>query len=204
MQPEDALPTIAEIAITLAGFSSLVAVWRPLSAAPWSKQELLRIHGLLISSAVVLLCALLPFGLSGVQSSNGVTWGFPLVIYSIINLGYVALTLRRIFSRELEVTSPRLVWSVLITSGAVNSILLLSGLGILLPHSAGVLVLGLVWGFVTAVVSLLATITHGRWVHPMHNTFHFRRPRKTTTPYPTSNAISCARTFEAVIPTGAA
>lgn len=84
MTPSDALPTIAEIAITLTGFTGVVAVFRPGSAGSWSEEELQRIRAVLYICTLVPVCALIPFGLADLQSFEAVTWGVPLLLYATV------------------------------------------------------------------------------------------------------------------------
>ncbi len=159
MTAADALPTIAEIAVTLAGFSSLLVVFRPTATSRWTEHELVRIRALITTCVVVLVCALVPFGLAGLRFSDDVSFGVPLAAYGLFNLVYLTLNVRKIMSQKIRVSAPRLTLPVLAISAAVNLVVLSSGLGIFLPFDPGVLVPGLVWGLVAAVVTLLATVT---------------------------------------------
>jgi len=77
MTPEDALTPIAEIAIALAGFTSVVTVFRRFRDDSWTIEERVRIRNLIALSFSILLCALLPFALSGLSDSPFIVWGVP-------------------------------------------------------------------------------------------------------------------------------
>ena len=58
MQPSEALGVAAQVAVTLAGFGGIVAVFRPQSVHQWSPRDRLALTLLLINSAAPLLFAL--------------------------------------------------------------------------------------------------------------------------------------------------
>jgi hypothetical protein len=68
MQPQDALPTIAEISITLAGFTGILFAIQSALANSVAVGQSDRILAVLTIPAIVLVCALLPFGLAGFSS----------------------------------------------------------------------------------------------------------------------------------------
>ena len=50
MSPENILPTLAEMSITLAGFSGLIVSVRPGRREPWTSDQLLRVLGAISAS----------------------------------------------------------------------------------------------------------------------------------------------------------
>jgi hypothetical protein len=144
VQPEDALPTIAEIAITFAGFVSVALAFRP-STTVWSEAEAIRIQGFFITTATVVLCAFLPFGLIGLSNSPAIVWGVPLCFYAVTGIYQNAFFSRKIASGAAIITAPsKATIPSLVVSAALQLLALLSGLGLVFPYSAGLLVLALV------------------------------------------------------------
>jgi hypothetical protein len=156
MSPIDALPTAAEIAITLGGFIGLIVAFRPVSAASWSDEESARVVFVLVLCSVILLCALLPFALSGLFSSNSVVWGAPLVIFGAGNLFLIGNMFRRIHTKRINIHFPLVSWPILSFWTLLTLALLLSGLGLLWPFSPGLLLLGMIWSLLIGAITLIA------------------------------------------------
>jgi hypothetical protein len=73
---ESVLNTLAEVAITLAGFSGVAVVFRLHGAHCWSPTELRVLWFLIGDSFLVLIFALLPFPLALANWSPVARWGF--------------------------------------------------------------------------------------------------------------------------------
>jgi hypothetical protein len=156
MSPIDTLPTVAEIAITLGGFIGLVVAFRPVSAASWSDEESSRVIFVLILCSFILLCALLPFALSGLFTTNSVTWGAPQVIFGTSNLFLIANMFHRIHTKRISVHFPLVSWPIFSFWSLLALALLLSGLGVLWPFSPGLLLLCLIWSLLIGAITLIA------------------------------------------------
>jgi hypothetical protein len=156
MSPIDALPTVAEIAITLGGFIGLIVAFRPVSAASWTDEESARVVFVLVLCSFILLCALLPFALSGLFSSDSVIWGTPLVIFGAGNLILIANMFRRIHTNRINIHFPLVSWPILLFWTLLTLSLLLSGLGLLWPFSPGLLLLGMIWSLLIGAITLIA------------------------------------------------
>jgi hypothetical protein len=156
MLPVDALPTVAEIAITLGGFIGLIVAFRPVSAAAWSDEESARVVFVLVLCSIILLCALLPFALSGLFSSDTVIWGTPLIIFGAGNLFLIASMFRRIHTKRINIHFPLVSWPILSFWVLLTLALLLSGLGVLWPFSPGLLLVGMIWSLLIGAITLVA------------------------------------------------
>ena len=161
MSPIDALPTVAEIAITLGGFIGLIVAFRPVSAAAWSDEESARVVFVLIVCSLILLCALLPFALSGLFPADSVIWGAPLVIFGTGNLFLIAKMIRRIHTKRINIHFPLVSWPILSFWSLLAVALLLSGLGVLWPFSPGLLLLGMIWSLLIGAITLIALMAQG-------------------------------------------
>ena len=156
MSPIDTLPTVAEIAITLGGFIGLIVSFRPVSAASWSDEESARVVFVLVVCSLILLCALLPFALSGLFPTESVIWGAPLVIFGTGNLFLIASMFRRIHTKRINIHFPLVSWPILSFWSLLAVALLLSGLGVLWPFSPGLLLLGMIWSLLIGAITLIA------------------------------------------------
>jgi hypothetical protein len=156
MSPVDALPTVAEIAITLGGFIGLIVAFRPVSAAAWSEEESARVVFVLILCCFILICALLPFALSGLLPSDRVIWGVPLIVFGAGNLFLIVNMFRGIHTKRISIHFPLVSWPILSFWSLLSLLLLLSGLGVLWPFSPGLLLLGMIWSLLIGAITLIA------------------------------------------------
>ena len=156
MTPVDALPTVAEIAITLAGFIGLIVVFKPVSAASWSDEDRARVVFVLILCSLILLCALLPFALSGLFQSDAVIWGAAEILFGSGNLFLILNMLFRIHAKRINIQFPLLSWPILLIWLLVTASILLSGLGLIWPFSAGLLLMGMLWSLLIGTLTLIA------------------------------------------------
>jgi hypothetical protein len=157
--PEDALTPIAEIAIALAGFTSVVAVFRRSEIGSWNPEAKTRIRNLLLLSFTMILCALLPFALSGLSDSPFIVWGMPSLILGTAQLLVVSVAFVRIRSGTITLMWPLVTWISFPIAFVVGSLLILSAFSILLAPSAAILVLGLLWSLVNGGTVLATTLS---------------------------------------------
>jgi len=156
MTPIDAFPTIAEIAITLGGFIGLIVVFKPVSAASWSDEERARVVFVLILCSLILLCALLPFALSGLFQSDALIWGTTEVAYGLGNLFLIIGMLFRIHAKRVNIQFPLISWPLLAVWGLLTISILLSGVGLIAPSSSGLLLLSMLWSLLIGTITLIA------------------------------------------------
>jgi len=142
MTPEDALFSIAEISIGLAGFSGLVAAFVQHEGQSWRLDQKTRIVLLIVLSFGVIVSALTPYALSGISTSPALIWGVPLVAFSVLCIGllvfWTVLSRRHGFTLLFPLTSI----PILLVATTLQVVALLSGLGLIFPYSSTVLVLG--------------------------------------------------------------
>ena len=168
MTGEDSLYNVAEIAIALAGFSGLVAVFRSERLGAWLPRERF-LFWLLISFALAaLFFALLPVTLHLLGFSEAVVWATAsalLASYYVV-VGVAALIGHVRMNRAGHPTSRPLSWYVIFPTGVlVVASLLLNAFGIVLDRAVGVYHLGLLYVLAcgsTMFVFLLVFPTGGR------------------------------------------
>jgi hypothetical protein len=162
MAPEDALASIAEVAIGLAGFSGLVAAFGQRSDQPWRSDQKARIVFLVALSFVVITTSMLPSAISGWSKSASLVWGIPMVTCGALTLTSLlvwgVLSRRHGYKLQFPVTSI----SILSASGTLQLAVLLSGFGVILPYSPALFVLGLLSVLVFCANMFLALL-HMTW-----------------------------------------
>ena len=108
MNGPDALTTIAEVALGLAGFSGVVVV---LGKPPdqFTRVDLGRLTVLLMSSLGAMFFGLLPFALSPLGFNDSTVWrisGTLLAIFATAHIGLSYSQLRRVQREAPEIYSP--------------------------------------------------------------------------------------------------
>ena len=106
MTPEDALPAIAEIAVTIGGFTGILIALQA-GGIGRTEGQAFRIVVILLLPANVLLCSLLPFALAGLSESPRVVWGVPLCAHALLGGALAANSYLRFARGDLKaVTFP--------------------------------------------------------------------------------------------------
>jgi len=162
MTPQDVLPSIAEIAIGLAGFSGLVAAFSQRPGQAWRGDQKARIVFLVILSFGMLTAALLPSAISGISDSPALVWGVPMVGYSVLALGLLGrwVSLSRRHGYELQF--PLVSIPIISVAAALQVVVLLSGVGLVFPYSPTLFVFGLLSVLVFGANMFLALL-HITW-----------------------------------------
>jgi hypothetical protein len=158
---ETILNTLAEVAITLAGFTGVVVAFRLRGAHSWSPTEL-RILWLLIGdSFLVLFFSLLPFPLALGNWSHDALWGFCNALlgswFIIGNLLALRGERRDRLAQQL-VTVPvitQIFYVVVVVAFAMGIALWLSAWDVLVARGQAVYVLGLIALLAFAAVEFL-------------------------------------------------
>lgn len=158
---ESVLYTLAEVAVTLAGFSGVVVVFRLRGAQAWSPTEL-RILWLLIGdSFLVLFFALLPIPLALANWPYDTLWGFCnglLGSWFIVGDLLVLRGERRDRAAQRLITVPvitPILYIILIVALAMGIALWLSVWNLIVPRGQAVYVLGLIVLLAFAAVEFL-------------------------------------------------
>jgi len=145
----DALSTLAEVAIAIAGFSGIVSVFGRRSLGQWSAAERTRLLGLLIISFTALLFCVVPFVLLSIPIPESTCWRSLSLLLGVTRLGHIALLLRvniaerRIPLGEREVSV--VLSAAFVTGDLVAFVALL----------ANAFAWGVVWPYLAAIIWLL-------------------------------------------------
>jgi hypothetical protein len=149
MEGEGALLATAEVAITLAGFTGIVAVLGRRGHGEWEPQEQLRLSMMLVSSFSAVFFAMLPVALVGVRASEPAAWAVSSAILgSSVALAHplVVHFIRRLPQAAVDAEFPRaLGLFVLIVSILIALLQLLNVLGFHFEREFGPYFVGLLW-----------------------------------------------------------
>ena len=158
---ETILNTLAEVAITLAGFSGVVVAFRLRGAHSWSPTELRVLWLLIGDSFLVLFFSLLPFPLAIANWSDEALWGFCNALlgsWFIIGNLLALRGERRDRAAQQLITVPVITpifYVIVIVAIAMGIVLWLSTLDLLVPRGQAVYVLGLIALLAFAAVEFL-------------------------------------------------
>ncbi|MDX1534516.1 MAG: hypothetical protein R3291_02730 [Thermoplasmata archaeon] len=158
---EPALYILAEVAITLAGFSGVVVAFRLRGARAWSPYELRVLWFLLVDSFLVVLFALLPIPLSLAGWPHDAIWGIGGGLLGTYFLVADGLAIRSEFRDRAAGTQIRvpvitpLLYVVILSAIVMGVALWLSAVDVLVPRGQAVYVLGLILLLAFAAVEFL-------------------------------------------------
>ena len=160
MRAIDYLPTVAEIAITIAGFAGIVAVVR--SSGDMSIEQTRRVVYLVLVCTVTVVTALLPGVLTDLGLSASASAAVSSAILGISVLGLVGSFLWNIFTGGLNLIFPKLTYLVAATPTVTATVLVLSSIGVVFSPSYGLLLLGLIVNLLLALWIFVATMVWAR------------------------------------------
>lgn len=147
---ESILYTLAEVSVTLAGFSGVVVAFRLQGIQGWSYTELRVLWLLIGDSFLVLLFSLLPIPLALANWSQDAIWGF---CNALLGLWFITVDLL-VFRAEVRdrarrqlitvpVISP-ILYALMIVAIGVGIALLLSAWNLIVPRGQAIYMLGLI------------------------------------------------------------
>jgi hypothetical protein len=146
----DALSTLAEVAIGLAGFSGIVSVFGRRSSGHWSPAERTRLIGLLVMSFTAVFFSVVPFVLLSIPVSESTCWRSLSLLLAASNLVPMVVTLRAVLG-ELRIPASKREVSL------VMSVIFIAGdLLVVVALSANAVGSGLLWPYLAAIVWVLA------------------------------------------------
>lgn len=146
--PFDALFTVAEVGIALAGFSGVVAILGRRGAGEWSAPDWLRLAMLLSFSFGAVGFSLLPTLLLGLGVGEASAWALSSLLLALFLLTAYVLVTRRLAQLGDAATRqfPRATGiAVAALSLPVLVVLLLNAAGVLFSREFGPFFLGMLW-----------------------------------------------------------
>lgn len=160
MTADDALLTIAEIAIATIGFAGIVSALRPTTSLVSDSMHRLRLRLMIEGSASVMVYAFLPFVLSGVLPEQQI-WAIGSGILAItcpIHVGSIYRRQQRLFGSALIRETLLFDTSVIIMAVGVETVLVLNCLGVLFEPKFSGYLLGVLLPLGVAVAMFVRAI----------------------------------------------
>jgi len=156
---QDALLTTAEVAITLAGFSGIVAVLGRRGHGEWQPQERMRLTMLLASSFMAVFFAMLPIALLGLGLGEAGAWSVSSAILGACIAAshpMVSHFVRRMPGDAVASEFPRSLGAfVLVVSLLIALLLLLNVVGFHFEREFGPYFAGLLWLLVLSAIQFV-------------------------------------------------
>jgi hypothetical protein len=160
VDPNEALLTIAEIAIATIGFAGIMSALRPSSSQPADAMHRLRLRLMVEASASVMVFAFLPFVLLGVVDSESV-WAFGsgiLAVTSPLLVGSIYVRQRRLFGTGLIRETLLFDTFVVVSAVVVETALIVNCLGIFFESHFSAYLLGVLFPLAVAVAMFIRAI----------------------------------------------
>jgi len=172
VDPNEALLTIAEIAIATIGFAGIMSALRPSSSHSVDAMHRLRLRLMVEASASVMIFAFLPFVLQGLVDSESV-WTFGsgiLAVTSPLLVGSIYVRQRRLFGSGLIRETLLFDTFVMASAVVVEIALIVNCLGIFFESHFSAYLLGVLFPLAVAVAMFIRAIfaadAHDRGVTP--------------------------------------
>ncbi|MBW2716280.1 MAG: hypothetical protein JRD03_09395 [Deltaproteobacteria bacterium] len=160
MNPNEALLTIAEIAIATIGFAGIMSALRSSSAQKTNAMHRLRLRLMVEASASVMVFAFLPFVLSGLVDIDRI-WIFGSAILAITSpmlVGSIYVRQRRLFGTGLIRETLLFDTLVVIMAIFVESVLIVNCFGTIFEQHFAAYLLGVLFPLGVAVAMFIRAI----------------------------------------------
>ena len=146
----DALSTLAEVAIAIAGFSGIVSVFGRRSSGHWSPAERARLIGLLVMSFTAVFFSVVPFVLLSIPVSESTCWRSLSLLLAASRFVSMGVVLRVVLGERRIPASKR-------EASLVTSVIFIAGdLLVVVALSVNAVGSGLLWPYLAAIVWVLA------------------------------------------------
>jgi hypothetical protein len=99
----DTLHTIAQVAITLIGFSGIVIVFGGRTATGWTPEESLRFYALIVGPLTALACSFVPILLGQLTNDFAIIWRISNAILGLAHLANMVQFFRNPAKAEITV-----------------------------------------------------------------------------------------------------
>ena len=160
MDPNEALLTIAEIAIATIGFAGIMSALRPSSSHSADRMHRLRLRLMVEASASVMIFAFLPFVLLGLVDSERI-WALGsgvLATTSPLLVGSIYVRQRRLFGTGLIRETLLFDTFIVIMAALVEIALIVNFLGLIFDAHFAAYLLGVLFPLGVAVAMFIRAI----------------------------------------------
>ena len=90
--------------------------------------------------------------------NSSVAWAVPLLLSGSVYLLISALIVRAVLRGSLRMVAPGVTWPVVTITVLFSVASILSGAGVVLAFSPGLLVLSLIWSLLVSAIALVAAV----------------------------------------------
>jgi hypothetical protein len=158
---ESILYILAEVSVSLAGFSGVVVAFRLRGIQGWSPTELRVLWLLIGDSFLILLFSLLPIPLALANWSQDALWAF---CNALLGLSFIVIDLlvfraeHRDRAKRQHITVPvisPILYALMIAAVGMGIALLLSAVNLIVPRGQAVYVLGLMFSLAFAALEFM-------------------------------------------------
>jgi|WetSurMetagenome_2_1015567.scaffolds.fasta_scaffold10528_3 hypothetical protein len=153
------LVTIATVAVTFVGFSSIVVIFRQTQGSSLGKRHIFLVRFFIEMGLIAAAFSLLPLLLTVWNISLVSGWAFASIFYVLFHVAYIFLLIRRGRLEGSNDFSLKRNLAVLLVSALVDLGLLLNAIGWPFGHVVGPYALAATWGLVVAGLFFVQTLT---------------------------------------------
>ena len=143
---------IAEVAIALAGFASIVVAIRGTTPSNWTRQDRFGLVNVFVPSVSVFFCALFPFPLYLTGWDEPTVWRVSSGLFGSTTLCYLVVLSVRQWGVAPRV--PLLFWFFVASGYVLGATMMSLAFGVVFDAGPGILIFGLVWGLLAALAQM--------------------------------------------------
>lgn len=151
---QDALFTLAEIAIALAGFSAVVVIFRRDPAYRWRRSDANRFHGMVFHALAATLFCFVPVILQDLGVAAALAWRLGCGALAVITALQILVAVRL----EAGVGSPWVLGQMIVSGVLVVGLLAVVAAGAVPVLADGAFVIGVFWHVLQAAAVFLMLI----------------------------------------------
>lgn len=148
MVGSEVLLTVAEVAVALAGFSSVVAIFVRRESGSWTGPDVLRLWQLIIYSLAAVFFAFFPFLLFYCGLTTTDIWIVSSALlggFITVNTAGALVTALRVWRQDRAAFNGTILATVVFLAVVAVSVQVLNVQGVIFKHSLGGYLVGLIW-----------------------------------------------------------
>ena len=159
MDPTEALTTIAEIAVTLAGFTGIITV---MQRSEMTGEQIVRILNMLMLCFMIIFGSLLPFVLKAFELNDQRVWSSSCISLGFLILAFDAWGTFAVYRAKFRPILPAAMIVILLILGSMGLSLVAIGAGLVSQPSLAVVLTALV---TLVLFACYAFVTNLLWVY---------------------------------------
>lgn len=156
---QDSLYALAQIAITIAGFTGLLGFFRHSSET--DRSELIRVMYIFVMCFTIVIACFLPTMVNAFSAASHAGWRVATGFVGLVMVIFTAIGLYQFILKRMALSRPVASYAMAITSNGVGWVLLGATAGVLPGALPGYLLLGTLWLLLHAGYVFVATLVWG-------------------------------------------